>query len=816
MTQSQNRNDPGRVSRGAGFADLAPAVKVSRSESVVAQGPTSGSGQTGQPGSHSARRIWRLRPSAVPPLPDEARHTSDLTTVPRWAQALAGQYEVTPKVELGADRPDLQGAWAVTNVDRIAIARDAPTGPEGRRLLAHELAHVIQQSAPADRLSTGGPVTGRGAEQEADAAAEAIVSGRPMPLLSRAYGPARQKRPEAADAAQAGTRDQAAADAANVERLSDPDASIADRLAAAGALVGSDWLDAVAWDNYVAGGGTATAVAAQIWAGELGLGDVDAAKLPQPQKRTAADLKRRLAGRITSILARHFAAELKNLQTAGGQQAISDVVDRFWPEKPGWALTEMTDRLFHERIGPGIVGDLTGNANEAARQYWQALNDAAKQLLTARRKHDLAPAAVAALDPEEVAAVMAALEPMSTWIATATDMDGLADTIAGVLGRPVAHTDPAWQQLRERLAVLVPVAEVQIINGLIPQKEGKKSREVWPERWSELRDRWLRTITKPVWRFWQDNIVDTTFFGQPIRRSETDQGVHRDVVPSLRRVEQSAVRLSGKSVSDVNKAVNEARVGSEFRFEPVGQYGWMSESRYLSFHGTGRAIDFRSDTNPHLHPLTHELVNVVAGIDLPELPVERPRLEKWADKLADLDKQADARAATDPEANDLRADVSRAYGQIQLVELLFQLKWAALTQNSPSDKDLLDRLEPMVASAKHDAEEELAKLAVEPPVTVKPDPNIARLKAQATNKLERIKELEKALANIRVGKPANDEQANLLHAAKGAAAKGFTDLPFWLVQAFTEQGWNWGGTWIGQSDLMHFDYMGHVSDVIAQ
>ncbi len=63
-------------------------------------------------------------------------------------------------MELETGRPEEQGALAVTDASRIAIARDAPTGLAGRRLLAHELAHVIQQSAPAERLSAGGePVT---------------------------------------------------------------------------------------------------------------------------------------------------------------------------------------------------------------------------------------------------------------------------------------------------------------------------------------------------------------------------------------------------------------------------------------------------------------------------------------------------------------------------------------------------------------------------------------------------------------------------------------------------------------------------------
>lgn len=40
------------------------------------------------------------------------------------------------------------------------------------------------------------------------------------------------------------------------------------------------------------------------------------------------------------------------------------------------------------------------------------------------------------------------------------------------------------------------------------------------------------------------------------------------------------------------------------------------------------------------------------------------------------------------------------------------------------------------------------------------------------------------------------------------------DMPSWLVQAFIEQGWTWGGSWGGFLDAMHFDYLGPVADVL--
>ena len=37
-------------------------------------------------------------------------------------------------------------------------------------------------------------------------------------------------------------------------------------------------------------------------------------------------------------------------------------------------------------------------------------------------------------------------------------------------------------------------------------------------------------------------------------------------------------------------------------------------------------------------------------------------------------------------------------------------------------------------------------------------------------------------------------------------SKLITDLPPEFIAAFTEQGWNWGGSWKGIKDAMHFQY----------
>jgi hypothetical protein len=84
------------------------------------------------------------------------------------------------------------GATALTVGSDIFFRQEAfaPHTPEGLRLLAHEVAHVVQQRrgpVTADRAAGGVAVApvGSAEEREADAAADALLSGRPFD-----FGPA--------------------------------------------------------------------------------------------------------------------------------------------------------------------------------------------------------------------------------------------------------------------------------------------------------------------------------------------------------------------------------------------------------------------------------------------------------------------------------------------------------------------------------------------------------------------------------------------------------------------------------------------------
>jgi hypothetical protein len=69
----------------------------------------------------------------------------------------------------------------------------APQTPRGRRLLAHELAHVVQQRAFADVVSAPVGPADTAHERDAHAAAEAVSAGAPAPVLTSTASPLLQR-----------------------------------------------------------------------------------------------------------------------------------------------------------------------------------------------------------------------------------------------------------------------------------------------------------------------------------------------------------------------------------------------------------------------------------------------------------------------------------------------------------------------------------------------------------------------------------------------------------------------------------------------
>ncbi len=103
------------------------------------------------------------------------------------------------RVRIHADGPAAESARAV-HAQAWTVGRDvvmggdspSPRSPAGRRLLAHELAHAVQQESSSPRAGGGLAIAAPGDahEREADRAEAAIDRGIPIPRLSRITSPA--------------------------------------------------------------------------------------------------------------------------------------------------------------------------------------------------------------------------------------------------------------------------------------------------------------------------------------------------------------------------------------------------------------------------------------------------------------------------------------------------------------------------------------------------------------------------------------------------------------------------------------------------
>jgi pyrrolidone-carboxylate peptidase len=97
---------------------------------------------------------------------------------------------------LARDSARAVGALAYTVGSHIVLGAGPPSGPAGRELLLHELAHVSQQRGPAGLAAGASLPLGRPGdahESEADHAARAVADGRTAPRLTP-RGPAVQRQ----------------------------------------------------------------------------------------------------------------------------------------------------------------------------------------------------------------------------------------------------------------------------------------------------------------------------------------------------------------------------------------------------------------------------------------------------------------------------------------------------------------------------------------------------------------------------------------------------------------------------------------------
>jgi hypothetical protein len=252
-------------------------------------------------------------------------------------------------------------------------------------------------------------------------------------------------------------------------------------------------------------------------------------------------------------------------------------------------------------------------------------------------------------------------------------------------------------------------------------------------------------------------------------------------------------------------------------------------------------MDFRAGTNPAFGGPTHQLVSILGGGELSELSAgstqQRQDLQKVATHNADVvrlraDLAQRLAAATDPaERTQLQSDIARVdahladpvqsdattkrvrdratetHQKVESIEAKFIQTWGAinLARSLPFGDDLAEAIIGQTV----DSAAEAAKQALDAAVAAK-SPDVSTIQSR----VRRIEEVRTLLNNpaARIG---DTNRKQMLDKVEALSKSGITDMPQWMIEAFAEQGWQWG-MWSGFADAMHFDYMGPVADVRSE
>jgi hypothetical protein len=683
------------------------------------------------------------------------------------------------------------------------------------------------------------------------------------------------------------------------QRDTPPGPTIPERIAAAEKSLKDGLLADPIWSIFRDNGGTADGIADRLWREKLALGDV----LPPFRSRTdpAAKLRAGLVAAVNKVVAAKLQEMIVKVRSKDEAARIKEQVTRLTGLGTAWDAPDVANQLWREWVGPGSI--VNGSAGSGTpKQLYDALKGAAAQHVPALRATAFDAAGVKALDAAEVSAVETLLKPRAQWVRDEAGFAALTDELHKSRGGNGRHDDPGWQQLNGRVPKLVVVAEANIVNAM-----KIANRAVTPDTWAEFRGRFIATISKTIWRYHEDNIVDASVFGTAVKKSVIGQGLHRDVAQAFRLVEQSALRLSGKtSIAELRSAEGSkgkdagtkrnpiTLPGTEFRFEPVSHEGWMRENAKLSPHGTGRAIDFREATNPAVAGAAYEVIHLLSSpigdaFGQDRTTIDWVKLRQQAGALAPLIHQRakleeDLKVESDPVAqsvlqqeivrvNDLlnkqvvdsaaakglRKDAEAALDRLAKIETAFQAAWQPNAAKT-DDKELLAALLAQADAAKAAAQTKLTalldseakaraakeaaakaaaptppgttptpggtgaptpapttpapKVGAKPPKPPAPPPKSAEALALEAS-IARIDRLRPLLTLNATSKTVSGSQKEMLKSLRSRGEHGLTDMPLWLVQAFIEQGWTWGGSWGGFLDAMHFDYLGPVADVIG-
>ena len=450
----------------------------------------------------------------------------------------------------------------------------------------------------------------------------------------------------------------------------------------------------------------------------------------------------------------------------------------------------------------------------------------------------------------ETTAVANAVRPRATWVGP-SDMAAVASEVAAALGRPGAD-------VRAALPRWLIHAERQLI------REAHLATPT-PAVWAYARSVYASTLDVPIWRYYTEDIVSFELFGRRI--GDKSMGVHKDVVPGLRLVEQEAMRIAGVgTVAALNFAPGQ---WGGFRFEP--QKADLTDKRHVSFHATGLAIDFRVITNNVIQGQATDLLDAIAtqgGSTATTASIAHGTPNTvdqvhWADTIqghlanrdalrariaalpphqpappptdsattatattdsattggaatADAATQAPASQAPDPERDRLQSQLATEEQWLAGVG-----QQAQATTLGASGEAIRTHLEEVEAGFQRSFRQHFGD---RPPIPEQATPT-ERSAIQASRRQTLVAGWPPMQADIlaslsEAARPAFDRAfpartppIGLLLTLDPFLDHGLTDQPPWMVQAFTSLGWRWGGGWHDPLDAMHFDFMATLPGV---
>lgn len=651
-----------------------------------------------------------------------------------------------------------------------------------------------------------------------------------------------------------------------VESQSEPEMSLPERITEARRRLRNaeftsslrEQLPKIYASNAAAG---AAALMEAIWSDSLGLGGVTVTDITdRRERREANSIRTSLQQWVNRELSAFFR------RTAQGFEArrpeLDALISARFQGRPSWDIDELTDSMWSNWLHFGPLDALDRSSRGQAQAAWSRLKQEIHSALQVYFHGALSAAAVTVMDPAEKAAVKAEVLRFRSYFVSASNMDQLTDTIIAQLrGVPVGREDSVWKALRQRITALLIAAETEVIREAITIDPPSEQNRFTEDVWAYVRTLYIQNIEKPIWLFYQEDIVSFTFLGSTTRK---ERGVHRTVARALPLVERSARRLAGSHAIE--------RIwGGGFRFWP-----WrddLMDDPQLSYHASGTAIDFRGTTNPMFGGAAQQLVSVLGAEELYDLFIERRQLTEVVSDISDLlDRQIEllnererhaegtperervqtelSRIETDlneihlrPEVQQLRGQASAIYTRLHEVESAFGQAWLELTGGTGRAEDV--NLDGLRARVRAELEANRQTLEGYNPRLSLINTEIERLPSRAhaatrrpfererqvmqgairsqQNRLHRLQDLlniltapeQSAAAGVQPSRirAAQRERDRLLREVANLGRTGTINIPLWLVQAFTEQGWSWGGSWRSSEDAMHFDYLGPVEGV---